>query len=223
MTRVMICGARRKDDIRLLVKAGVDAVGLITEVWQPIACNLSRAEAHAFARLTPPFVSSVLIVTEERVDEICAMAEHVAADILQLHGFDRLEDIARVKARLGRKVIKTLHVQGEHMAESDDPVAYAQQCIAAGADAILLDSYQKDKVGGTGATMSLDLARSLRDDIYPVPLILAGGLNATNIVAAIETVRPYAVDTFSGVTTAGYLDAGRVATFIARIRAVEEV
>jgi len=218
MTRVMICGARRREDVSLLVETGVDAIGLITEVWQDIPCNLSRAEARELSRLTPPFLSSVLIVTEERVDEICHMAEYVLPDVLQLHGFNTPEDVAILRERLRTKIIKTLHFQGERMAEGDDPIGHARQYIAAGANAILVDSYQEDKVGATGKTMNLDLARKLRDGIYPVPLIMSGGLHSENVVRAIDRVKPYAVDVFSGVTTGGYLDADAVRRFIAKVR-----
>jgi len=218
MTKVMICGTRRREDIRLLVKAGVDAIGLITEVWQDIPCNLSRAEARELSQLIPPFISSVLIITEERVDEICRIAEYVLPDVLQLHGFNTLEDVAVLRGRLRTKIIKTLHFQGERMAEGDDPIGYARQYIEAGANAILVDSYQEDKVGATGETMSLDLARKLRDGIYPIPLIMSGGLHSENVTAAIDRVKPYAVDVFSGVTAGGYLDADKARRFIARVR-----
>lgn len=218
MTRLMICGTRKQEDVSLLVEAGVDAIGLITEVWQDIPCNLSRAEAREFSELIPPFISSVLILTEERVDEICRIAEHALPDILQLHGFNSPEDVAVLGRRLRGKIIKTLHFQGEKMAEGDDPVGCARRYIAAGANAILVDSYQRDKVGATGETMSLDLASKLRDEIYPVPLILAGGLHPENVAHAISKVRPYAVDAFSGVTTGGHLDSDKVRRFIARVR-----
>ena len=169
MTKVMICGSRRAEDIQLLIEAGVDGIGLITEVWQEIACNLSREQARKLNQLIPPLISSVLIVTEERVDEICRMTEQVAPDAIQLHGFNTPEDVAGLREKLEVKIIKTLHFQGERMAEGDDPLGCARQYIAAGADAILVDSYQRDKVGATGETMSLSLSRTLRDGIYPIP------------------------------------------------------
>jgi phosphoribosylanthranilate isomerase len=218
MTRVMICGTRRPEEINLLVEAGVDAIGLITEVWQDIPCNLSRTEAREFSQLIPPFISSVLILTEERVDEICRMAEHALPDIVQLHGFNTPEDVAALRKRLGLKIVKTLHFQGEEMAEGDNPIGCARQYAAAGANAILVDSYREDKVGATGETMSLDLASKLRDGIYPIPLILAGGLHSENVTDAVSKVRPYAVDAFSGVTTGGCLDVDKLRRFIARAR-----
>ncbi|MFB0558998.1 MAG: hypothetical protein ACETVS_00440 [Dehalococcoidales bacterium] len=218
MTKVVICGTRRQEDIGFLAEAGVDAIGLITEVWQDIPCNLSRAEARELNQLIPPFISSVLIITEERVDEIYRIAEQVSPDVLQLHGFNTPEEVTAMKRGLRIKIIKTLHFQGERMAEGDDPIECARQYIDAGANAILVDSYQEDKVGATGETMSLDLARKLRDGIYPVPLIVAGGLHFENVTAAIDRVKPYAVDVFSGVTTGGYLDADKARRFIARVR-----
>jgi phosphoribosylanthranilate isomerase len=218
MTKVMICGSRRTEDIQLLIEAGVDGIGLITEVWQEIACNLNREQARRLNQLIPPFISGILIVTKEIADEIYPIVEHISPDAVQLHGFNAPEDVAALKEKLKVKIIKTLHFQGEKMAEGNDPIGCAREYIAARADAILIDSYQKDKVGATGETMNLDLARELRDSIYPVPLIMAGGLNSENVVHAINKVKPYAVDVFSGVTTGGYLDSEKVGKFMAGVR-----
>jgi phosphoribosylanthranilate isomerase len=213
----MICGSRRAEDIQLLAEAEVDGIGLITEVWQEIACNLSREQARKLRQLIPPLISSVLIVTEERVDEICRLTEQVTPDVIQLHGFNAPEEVAGIKEKLKVKIVKTLHFQGESMAEGNDPVGCARQYIAAGADAILVDSYGKDKVGATGQTMSLSLSRKLRDGLYPIPLIMAGGLHPENVAHVVNEVKPYAVDVFSGVTTGGYLDANKVRDFMERV------
>lgn len=219
MTKVMICGSRRAEDIQLLVEAGVDGIGLITEVWQKIACNLRREQARKLRQAIPPLISTVLILTEERLDEICRLTEHILPDAVQLHGFNAPEEVASLKEKLKVKIVKTLHFQGESMAEGNDPVGCARQYIAAGADAILVDSYAKDKVGATGETMSLSLSRTLRDALYPVPLIMAGGLDSENVANVVDKVKPYAVDVFSGVTTGGYLDTDKVKKFMDRVRA----
>lgn len=217
MTRAMICGSRREEDIRLLVESGADGIGLITEVWQKIACNLSREEARKLGRLIPPLVSSVLIVTEEKLDEICRMVEHISPDVLQIHGFNKPQDTAALKQRLNIKIIKVLHLQGEQMAGGNDPLAYAGECVSTGADAILLDSWQTDKVGATGIMAPLHLARAIRDSIYPVPLILSGGLTVDNVSVTIDQVLPYSVDVHSGVITQACLDAAKVKQFIAQV------
>ena len=60
----------------------------------------------------------------------------------------------------------------------------------------LLDSHASDKPGGTGQTFAWELAAGLGND---VPIILSGGLDPDNVAEAIERVRPFAVDSASGI------------------------
>jgi len=214
MTKTMICGSRKESDIELLAKAGVDAIGFITEVWQPLACNLSREQAGRFIALVPPSIRSVLIITAENTDGICRLVEHCRPDAVQLHGFNKPEDVALLKTKIPVEIIKTLHVQGAGASEGDNLTQCGSEYLAAGADCILLDSFSKGKVGSTGLTIDFQAARRLKNDIWPRPLILAGGLNSGNVVEAVRTVQPYAVDVHSGVTREGWLDSRKVKEFV---------
>jgi phosphoribosylanthranilate isomerase len=62
--------------------------------------------------------------------------------------------------------------------------------------ALLFDTFTAAKEGGTGIAFDWGLIDSLP---VSLPLILAGGLGPDNIAAAIDAVRPYAVDINSGV------------------------
>ena len=214
MTKVIVCGSRTVQDIKMLVDSGVDAIGLITEVWQDVPCNLTRAEAREFTTLIPPLVSSILIVTEENTEEILRMVDFVRPDIIQLQGFNSASEVKRLKNEISAKIVKVLHVDGDKLVEGKEPVKCALTYIKAGANMIILDTYQPGKVGATGVTSNLILARKIRDGIYPTPLALAGGLTIDNLVNAIDTVKPYAIDVFSGVTTNGYLEAQKVRQFV---------
>jgi phosphoribosylanthranilate isomerase len=78
-----------------------------------------------------------------------------------------------------------------------------------------LDAYQKGTPGGTGA--SFDWQR-IPSDLAP-EIILAGGLDATNIQAAITQVQPWAVDISGGVESSkGLKDHAKIDAFMAEIR-----
>ena len=63
------------------------------------------------------------------------------------------------------------------------------------ADAILLDSADPEggRVGGTGMNIDWGVGAAFVREC-PIPVILAGGLDGTNVEEAVRTVRPYAVD-----------------------------
>ncbi|MHB1006578.1 MAG: phosphoribosylanthranilate isomerase [Chloroflexota bacterium] len=223
MTTVMVCGARTEADVALLARCRVDAMGLIAEVWQDIACNLSRARARDLAKLAPPSLATVLVITEEDVAQVCRLADTVQPDVVQLHGFNAPADVAAICERVPAKVVKTLHLRGDTMAEGEDWRGIAMAYVEAGACAILVDSYAASKVGGTGERVGLTLAKQLRDALSPVPLVLAGGLSEGNVTAAVAAVTPYGVDVLSGVVSGGYLNEEKVRRFAATVRAGEEV
>ena len=214
MTRVMLCGSRGPEDVRLLVEEGAHGIGLITQVQQNISCRLSLEEAIRLNNLIPPLVSSILSITEEDTDKICQMVELIKPDVVQLHGFNTAEQVSLLKNKLKIPIIKTLHWEQGPLLEEGDAEQQAVNYIRAGADAILLDSISSGKLGSTGVQVPLELARLVRDAIRPAQFILAGGLNAHNVAQAVEAVKPFAIDAFSSVITDGHLDRLKVREFI---------
>ena len=82
--------------------------------------------------------------------------------------------------------------------------------------AFLVDAHDPVRFGGTGKTCNWNLAHRAA---ARHPLILAGGLSEENIIAALEAVRPLAVDISSGVETApGKKDHEKIRSVIAAVR-----
>jgi phosphoribosylanthranilate isomerase len=85
-------------------------------------------------------------------------------------------------------------------------------------DALLLDSgNQKLKVkelGGTGRTHDWTISRKIRDAVS-VPVYLAGGINANNVLNASKEVEPFGIDLCSGVRENGKLSEQRLKEFFA--------
>jgi phosphoribosylanthranilate isomerase len=84
----------------------------------------------------------------------------------------------------------------------------------AGASALLLDSYETEKRGGTGKTFDWSLIPA---DIG-MPFILAGGLGPDNVASAVAEVAPFAVDGNSGVEASpGIKDHAKIDAFIREV------
>ena len=116
---------------------------------------------------------------------------------------------------LGRvKVVKGFRVAAK--SDLDEALDYLAACRP---DACLVDTRVAGRYGGTGQTAPWDLAAELRKEFWP--LILSGGLTPENVVAAIEAVGPFGVDTSSGVEREpGRKDPDLVREFVARASAM---
>jgi phosphoribosylanthranilate isomerase len=83
---------------------------------------------------------------------------------------------------------------------------------------LLLDGHAQGEQGGRGKTF--DWSQAVRAVAKPV--VLAGGLTAHNVGAAIRGVRPYAVDVSSGVESApGIKDAAKLRAFVDAVRVAD--
>ena len=161
--------------------AGADAVGLNFHPPSPRAVD--PAQAAAIVSALPPFVSAVGVFVDPRPELVAAVLDVVPLASVQFHGTEP----AAFCRSFGVPYIKAAAV-GEDFRFPDLSASYPD------AEALLLDAWAPDRRGGTGATF--DWALWPRTDR---PLILAGGLRADNVAAAIAATRPYAVDVASGV------------------------
>jgi phosphoribosylanthranilate isomerase len=202
LTRIKICGFTRAEDVRAAVALGIDALGF----------NLARGprritaeQARALAAPLPPFTSAVALFVDADEAAILEAMRVSRCGVVQLHGAEPPELAARLRTRF--PVIKAFSVGCA--ADLDRVRGYP-------ADAYLLDAQVPGLVGGTGVAWD---HRWLAGQDLGAPVILAGGLHAGNVAAAIAIARPWAVDTASGVEGAPALkDAARMAAFAAAVR-----
>lgn len=197
-TRTKICGITRPEDGLFAAAQGADAIGLV--FYQPSPRCVTAEQAREVLAVLPPFVTTVGLFVDATEAEVRAVLATVPLDLLQFHGN---EDEAFCR-RFARPYCKAIR-----MAEGVDLVREAARY--ASASALLLDSFQAGVPGGTGH--AFDWARIPAGLTKPV--ILAGGLGPENVAAAIQQVRPYAVDVSSGVEAAkGIKDAEKIIAFM---------
>jgi phosphoribosylanthranilate isomerase len=112
------------------------------------------------------------------------------------------------------KLVQVIHVLDEH--SIDEAIEISEQV-----DALLLDSGNPNLaiklLGGTGRVHNWQLSRKIVER-SKVPVFLAGGLNASNVKEAIDTVQPFGLDLCSSVRTNGKLDPVKLETFFNAIR-----
>lgn len=201
VVRSKICGITRIEDALIAAEAGADAIGLVFYAKSPRAVSIQQARDIVAA--LPAFVTTVGLFVNASREELSDVLAGVALDLLQFHGDETPAECECYQ----RPYIKALRVKpGDDIAQLAAPYAKAR--------GILLDTYVPGIPGGTGAAFDWSLVP--RD--LPQPVILAGGLSAGNVQAAIEQVRPYAVDVSGGVEAdKGIKDAAKIRAFMQAI------
>jgi phosphoribosylanthranilate isomerase len=182
--KIKICGITNKEDALNAVSLGAHALGFIFSKNSPRYVSPEIVEE--LSLLLPPFVLLVGVFVNHSAEEIKDIVERCKLDIIQLHGSESAEFCLKMKKR----VIKAIKVS-----EPEDLEQIHQ--YHGTVSAILLDTKIKNIEGGTGKTFDWGLAIKAKE--HDIPIILAGGINASNINKAVQLVNPYGIDLSSGV------------------------
>jgi phosphoribosylanthranilate isomerase len=204
-TKVKICGIARPEDVRCVVDAGADALGLNFVQHSPrfIPPGLAREISAEVAGS----VSRVGLFVDADAAEVEAVLRDVELDVLQFHG----DEPGSYCEAFGVKYMKATRVRGP-VDVAGLEAEYPNACC------LLLDAFVPGLAGGTG--VRLDLA--CWPERGAKPLVLAGGLTPDNVAEAIRAVRPFGVDVSSGVEgeVKGHKDPERVRKFVSEVRRV---
>lgn len=199
-----ICGITSIEDALYAVVCGADALGF--NFYEKSPRQVAPELVSEVRKALPPFITLVgLMVNPSRQQAADVMAK-ASPDLFQFHG----EETNEFCRSWGIPFIKAVRV-GANSANTNNSAILDEINRYPDATGILLDTYVADKVGGTGQRFDWSTVPEKCDK----PVILAGGLNPGNVKAAIETVKPYAVDVSSGVESdPGIKDRDKVKRFI---------
>lgn len=191
---IKICGTTDEQAVAAALAAGVDAIGF---VFAPSVRQVTPARAAELARPARHRVDCIAVTrhpTQALIDEVL---RDFAPDVLQtdVEDFDALR-LPQTLARL--PVLRS----------------GAPHDFCCGLPARLLFE------GPNSGTGTVSDWREAAERARDTRLILAGGLNAGNVADAIATVRPFGVDTSSGVEARpGVKSVEKIAQFAAAARA----
>lgn len=182
MIRVKICGITRLDDALLAEELGASAVGFVFYKKSPR--YVYPEKAGEISKKLGPFTARVGVFVDEVPDAVRMIVETAHLTAVQLHGFENQDYIDLLK---GLTVIKALPV-----GHDINPNVLSRYRVST----FLLDTYSANMYGGTGQTFDWSIASECKK--YG-RIIIAGGLNESNVIEAIKIAQPFGIDISSGI------------------------
>ncbi|MCH5206489.1 MAG: phosphoribosylanthranilate isomerase [Oscillospiraceae bacterium] len=201
--KIKLCGMFRECDIDYVNEAQPDYIGFIV-MFQKSHRNIDLETVLRLKKRLSPSIKSVAVSVDADLKQFAEFARLGAADLLQCHGSENAEYIARLREMTGVSIIKSVKVTSFSDIENADVL---------GADFLLLDS-------GTGSGKTFDHSLIIPEKIK-TPFFLAGGLTPENIAAAAREIRPYGVDLSSGIETEKLKDREKILKAVTEIRALK--
>ena len=217
--KVKMCGISKVETIPAVVEAKPDYMGLVfapskrqvtVDQAKTLVEELHRGYAQKYGSDTEhdknDTIKTVGVFVNETVDNLVTIANEANLDAVQLHGDEDETFIQSLKERTNVEVWKAIQIR---------TAADTEKWIDSSADMLLFDAYHKDERGGTGEVFDWS---SL--DAFERPFMLAGGIDSTNVARAIRTVRPYGIDTSSGIETNGMKDDEKITAFTKIVKSI---
>lgn len=211
-TKIKICGLRRLEDVSYVNNYKPDYVGF---VFAKSKRQVTREQAEKLKNALDSTIIRVGVFVNQPVEWIAGLINQDIIQYAQLHGDEDHEYIEKLRScitsshidadsnkRVG--IIKAVRVKEE----LDIVLANSFDC-----DYILLDTFSVECEGGNGKTFDWSMIKKMNK-----PFFLAGGINESNVLQAIQSVKPYGVDASSGLETEGYKDEYKIRNFVEKIR-----
>jgi|TARA_B100001964_G_C14239918_1_gene604437 phosphoribosylanthranilate isomerase len=199
MTLVKICGLTNYKDAMDAINLGADFIGL--NFYTKVPRYIRLKEARKIAENTPKKAKKVGIFVNSTLNNIKKISKDIDLDYIQLHGNESPKFCKEVKKATKKKVIKALRIKNKN-----DLIKIKKFDV----DYLMFDAYKKGHYGGTGKIIDFNLLKGIKKNYF-----LSGGLNPTNVKKAIKRLKPYVVDTSSGVEKSlGKKDYKKIKLFI---------
>lgn len=200
-------------DIEYANRVKPDLVGFI---FANTRRKISAAQAKQFREALDAEIPAVGVFVNEDISVITSLVQNGCIDLIQLHGEEDADYIRRLREVCDVPVIKAVKVQ---------TVEQIRQAAALPVDYLLLDTYRKGVLGGTGEAFDWELLREAKaaagdtaeGELFGKPYFLAGGLHAGNLREAAE-LGSYGLDISSGIETDGSKDFTKMVEVMELVR-----
>lgn len=200
-------------DIEYANRVKPDLVGFI---FANTRRKISPAQAKQFRKALDTEIPAVGVFVNEDIPVITSLVQDGCIDMIQLHGEEDADYIRRLREICDVPVIKAVKVQ---------TVEQIRQAAALPVDYLLLDTYRKGVLGGTGEAFDWELLRAAKaaagdtveGELFGKPYFLAGGLHVGNLREA-AALGSYGLDVSSGIETDGSKDFDKMVEVVNIVR-----
>ena len=200
-------------DIEYANRVKPDFVGFI---FANTRRKISAAQAKQFREALDAEIPAVGVFVNEDISVITSLVQNGCIDLVQLQGEEDADYIRRLREVCDVPVIKAVKVQ---------TVEQIRQAAALPVDYLLLDTYRKGVLGGTGEAFDWELLREAKaaagdtaeGELFGKPYFLAGGLHAGNLREA-AALGSYGLDVSSGIETDGSKDFTKMVEVMELVR-----
>ena len=213
MQKIKLCGMMKPCDIEYANQVKPDFVGF---VFANTRRKISAAQAKEFREVLDVEIPAVGVFVNEDISVITSLVQNGCIDMIQLHGEEDADYISRLREVCDVPVIKAVKVQ---------TVEQIRQAAELPVDYLLLDTYRKGVLGGTGEAFDWELLREAKAAagdtaegvLFGKPYFLAGGLHAGNLREA-AALGSYGLDVSSGIETDGSKDFDKMVEVVKIVR-----
>ena len=213
MQKIKLCGMMKPCDIEYANRMKPDLIGFI---FANMRRKISAAQAKQFREALDAEIPAVGVFVNEDISVITSLVQDGCIDMIQLHGEEDADYIRRLREVCDVPVIKAVKVQ---------TVEQIRQAAGLPVDYLLLDTYRKGALGGTGEAFDWELLREAKavagdtaeGELFGKPYFLAGGLHAGNLREA-AALGSYGLDVSSGIETDGSKDFTKMVEVMELVR-----
>jgi len=203
MIPTKICGITNFKDAKVSVENGASALGFIFYEKSPRAISIEKAKS--ISEQLSESVSRVGVFVNHEKEFIDEAIAEIPLGMIQLHG----DESPNFCNQFDLPVLKALRIKNKESLSAMNDYNVA---------GFLLDTFSNNQYGGTGETFDWSILNGKSE----TPFILSGGLNPDNILDAIDSVNPVAVDVNSGVESSpGIKDLEKIKSLFKNLKNIK--
>jgi phosphoribosylanthranilate isomerase len=188
------CGNRTASDLQKSVRSRANYVGLIfAESKRKVEVEMVKQWLQYISLGGKQLVG---VFVNAPIDQITHAASQLPLAVIQCHGHETVEHIAKIKEVTDLSVWKAIH--------HDEKALAKMKQYAGVADGYVVDSRVNGAWGGTGMTFDWKNVPFYLEEAarQAVPCFIAGGITPENIEKLLS-YRPYGIDISSGIEENG--------------------